>query len=499
MSAKSASATGGSERAVTGLEEQWDEELAASDGNGDEIDATADADLQAEPQRATTAEKADAAPLALWAFQSKLSSFGTDVPTDLDGAIGVVEGDAEEPSGSAAETAEPLDNPDQPAVMSEALATRDLMAYLQAPVTPSSESDAATNAESSESAAKTSVPIETLNSERAKTAALSSDASAGAIAPKIGRVLSSLAQLMTRQTMGLDTAVQAQPSIASDDEQKAGDGQASTTSATSDGDVANASAPTLRPDASARPAASVNDASAAGVDQVPNSVAARSSAAPEAVDQGVSGDGEHGDAEIARLGDEMKISVVRQEAHIAPMTRQSPVQQLAAATASAAHAAVAVKDASAPAPEAPIVKVLELRLEPDNLGTITVRMSITNGHMRLVLGVEAQDVARQVERDREELGKFLQASGFILDAVDVHAMRVEGTSSPQGAEERRLPSSGQQAFTGNGGASAEAGGQGQRSDSQRTFRDGRETGDGDRGSSVSQTRSTPPAGRGLYI
>jgi chemotaxis protein MotD len=154
---------------------------------------------------------------------------------------------------------------------------------------------------------------------------------------------------------------------------------------------------------------------------------------------------ENQDQSSATVSADVKVTVVRQETHFGPAPRPSAVEQLGKATADAALSSIPLTDAGIAVSKSPVIKVLELHLQPDDLGTITVRMQLSNGRVTLSLGVEGKDLALQIERDRDDLSKYLQATGLTLDGVDVKVLRAEPTQSPR---EQRSDANGQSPASG---------------------------------------------------
>lgn len=135
------------------------------------------------------------------------------------------------------------------------------------------------------------------------------------------------------------------------------------------------------------------------------------------------GDDDHGEV---TAGADIKISVLRGATHFAPGDRHTPIQQIGAAVADEVRSAAS---SSIVAPLAPpprsVLKTLEIRLEPREMGTVTVRMSLSGGNISLLVQVEAQDLAAQVDREREELSRLLNASGYALDELVVRVVEAD--------------------------------------------------------------------------
>lgn len=89
----------------------------------------------------------------------------------------------------------------------------------------------------------------------------------------------------------------------------------------------------------------------------------------------------------------------------------------AAASASSAASATAVDASSAPA--ASTVRVLHIRLDPPELGPLTVRMSMKNGALDLQLEASTPETAALIERDRETISGLLRTAGYAVDGLSV--------------------------------------------------------------------------------
>ncbi len=134
-------------------------------------------------------------------------------------------------------------------------------------------------------------------------------------------------------------------------------------------------------------------------------------------------DGERGDTtRNAAVLKEAKVSVVLQETHFAPAPQQSPAFQIAnriihdiqADPAFAAQAAELPQDASS----APL-KVLHIKLDPPELGALTIRMSLKNDTLHLQIEASRHETARLIERDHDALSGMLRSAGYSIDGLSV--------------------------------------------------------------------------------
>ncbi len=77
--------------------------------------------------------------------------------------------------------------------------------------------------------------------------------------------------------------------------------------------------------------------------------------------------------------------------------------------------------ASRPAPSASssdgAVKVLHLQLEPANLGSVTVRISLKDNVINLQVEASRHETAFAIEKDRELLSNALKSAGYVVDGI----------------------------------------------------------------------------------
>jgi hypothetical protein len=134
---------------------------------------------------------------------------------------------------------------------------------------------------------------------------------------------------------------------------------------------------------------------------------------------------------------EAKVTVLRTETHLPPMAHASPVLQIAkrleAEQAAAETGVFRADDASLPSLNVKsdsALKVLHIQLQPADLGTVTVRMSLKLDALEIQLDATRQETAYMLRQDREALSKVLQSAGYALDGVTVHIAEPDRTASP---------------------------------------------------------------------
>lgn len=130
----------------------------------------------------------------------------------------------------------------------------------------------------------------------------------------------------------------------------------------------------------------------------------------------------------------MSLTVVRQETHLPPVMRLSPHQQVTepirqAATELATARAQAVPDlhSDGPAVVAEPTRILHIQLSPVELGSIVVKLRISQGGMEIRLEASRAETAQMLANDREALREIVRASGYALDQVSVETIHIDTT------------------------------------------------------------------------
>jgi hypothetical protein len=88
------------------------------------------------------------------------------------------------------------------------------------------------------------------------------------------------------------------------------------------------------------------------------------------------------------------------------------------------------------------VKVLHIQLQPDGLGTVTIRMSVKDQALRLDLEVGRGETARLIQNDRETLSALLRSAGYLVDGVDVRLADPGGANAQTGGGQSNTPTQG---------------------------------------------------------
>ena len=118
------------------------------------------------------------------------------------------------------------------------------------------------------------------------------------------------------------------------------------------------------------------------------------------------------------------------------MLRLSPLQQVAepirqAASELSASRAQEVPDlgTAKPGAIAEPTKILHIQLSPVELGSIVVKLRISQGGMEIRLEASRAETAQLLANDREALREIVRASGHALDQVSVETVHVESAGA----------------------------------------------------------------------
>ncbi len=122
----------------------------------------------------------------------------------------------------------------------------------------------------------------------------------------------------------------------------------------------------------------------------------------------------------------ISFQVVRQEVHHAPVQRIPAVEQIANVLTAGLDGAAEQRAASAEAtplskkPIDAVVRVLQIRLEPAELGTVTVRMRLDANRLELRVEAHQAATAELIRRDQGTLSRLLQSAGYDVDGFTIH-------------------------------------------------------------------------------
>ena len=124
----------------------------------------------------------------------------------------------------------------------------------------------------------------------------------------------------------------------------------------------------------------------------------------------------------------------------------TPAHQVAGQIVAAAHAIESEATGSvgtvAPNPAASgVVKVLRLELQPADLGTITIRMSLKHDGLDIRVEASRHDTARLLQQDQDSLAKLLTSAGYRIDGMTVVSAPTHGAAAPDGGSQAFVPTS----------------------------------------------------------
>ena len=148
------------------------------------------------------------------------------------------------------------------------------------------------------------------------------------------------------------------------------------------------------------------------------------------------------------------VKSVTVEAQLAPGPTLSPMQQvidtvkrLTADEAAAAPAAAATPTVVAPTPAS---RTMTLVLEPDNLGTVTVRMQLRGNSLDLQLDVASSQTLGLLTRDKESLTAAMSGQDYQVGTLTMRASDTQTASQGQdnGTQNHDQRSGGSSSFQG---------------------------------------------------
>lgn len=135
----------------------------------------------------------------------------------------------------------------------------------------------------------------------------------------------------------------------------------------------------------------------------------------------------------------IKMSVVTRETHFEPVARLSPVQQITTVVGEelAAMGEPAKTEASSQQVETPRhssgpLKVLHLKLEPEDLGAVVLKMRLVDKSLELEVVASRQETADLLAKDRDALTRALRGSGYSADVVSISTSTVPDSGQTSG-------------------------------------------------------------------
>ena len=155
---------------------------------------------------------------------------------------------------------------------------------------------------------------------------------------------------------------------------------------------------------------------------------------------------------VATAGFDTKIKVVSAATHFAPVSRLSPAQQIADAVAGSVGPMLGMSSGSAlPAAAAPTsdaiataatadpaavlaqpasgaIKTLNLQLQPDSLGPVTIKLNLSDGGLAVQLEAVHRQTADLIGKDKQAITQSLSDSGYTVASLDVRVAPQHGAS-----------------------------------------------------------------------
>lgn len=141
----------------------------------------------------------------------------------------------------------------------------------------------------------------------------------------------------------------------------------------------------------------------------------------------------------------MKVDVIGQATHFAPVVQLSASQQIVGAVvpmlvsfgaardaggvSTLSSAAASVEPAAGAAvPQSP-VKTLDLQLEPESLGAVTIKLNLSSAGLEVDVQASQAMTANLLEKDKHALSEGLTDAGYVVSAVDISAVPQNAASA----------------------------------------------------------------------
>jgi chemotaxis protein MotD len=122
-------------------------------------------------------------------------------------------------------------------------------------------------------------------------------------------------------------------------------------------------------------------------------------------------------------------------------THQVAGQIVAAALAVQREEAQPIDTVAAKPLASSVVKILHLELQPEDLGTITIRMSLKQDALDIRVEASRYDTACMLQRDQDSLAKILTSAGYRIDGMTVVTAATDGAAISDGRSQAFLSSS----------------------------------------------------------
>lgn len=160
---------------------------------------------------------------------------------------------------------------------------------------------------------------------------------------------------------------------------------------------------------------------------------------------------------------EMSVTALNSATHFAPVARLSPVQQVVdtvagampslLGTSSPAAAADVGDEAGASAslaaatlvqtaqPSAGSIKELNLQLQPETLGQVTIKLNLSDNGLAVQLEAANQQTADLFDKDKHALTQGLSESGYSVASLDMSVAPQHGSLSDSASQQGQAESS----------------------------------------------------------
>ena len=166
------------------------------------------------------------------------------------------------------------------------------------------------------------------------------------------------------------------------------------------------------------------------------------------------------------LASDVKVVVLQTETHHAPVLFGSPVAQILDGIRAELNAegkiplnGPTVDPAAAKLGSDAPVRTLLIQLQPADLGTVTVKMSLKDDALELHIEASQHETAQRLHQDQEALLKALRTAGYVVDGVAVRVVEADKVvTSPGNAGAQGFGTPSQSSHYGSPGGAPSGGG-----------------------------------------
>jgi hypothetical protein len=166
------------------------------------------------------------------------------------------------------------------------------------------------------------------------------------------------------------------------------------------------------------------------------------------------------------LASDVKVVVLQTETHHAPVVFSSPVAQILDGIRAELTAdgeiplnAPTVDPAAAKLSSDAPIRTLLIQLQPADLGTVTVKMSLKDDALELHIEASQHETAQRLHQDQETLLKALRTAGYLVDGAAVRIVEADKmVTLPGNAGGQGLGTPSQSSYHGSPGGAPSGGG-----------------------------------------